>query len=164
MARFLFPLLAALLLPLLMVFIVVTAHAGEAIPVAADPVLETRLNKLSETLRCLVCQNQSIADSHAELAVDLKNQVREMMVAGRSDEEIVAFLVQRYGDFVLFKPPLKPTTTLLWFGPGLLLLIGVAGLMFKVVRQRQRIVEPMPDAETRARAQALLATGGKEES
>jgi cytochrome c-type biogenesis protein CcmH len=164
MAKFLFPLLVALLMPLLLVFMVVTAQAGEAVPVAADPVLEARLNKLSETLRCLVCQNQSIADSHAELAVDLKNQVREMMVAGRSDEEIVAYLVQRYGDFVLFMPPLKPTTTLLWFGPGLLFLVGVGALMYKVARQRQGNAEPMPNAETRERARVLLATGGKDES
>jgi cytochrome c-type biogenesis protein CcmH len=164
MAKFLFPLVLALLIPLLVVLAAVTAHAGEAVPLAADPVLEARLNKLSETLRCLVCQNQSIADSHAELAVDLKNQVREMMIAGRSDDEIVAFLVQRYGDFVLFKPPLKPTTTLLWFGPALLFFIAIATLIFKVTRQRRRSSEALPDAAARAQAQALLAGAGREQS
>jgi cytochrome c-type biogenesis protein CcmH len=163
MAKFWLPLLAALLLPVLFAVFVVTAHAGEAQPVAADPVLEARLNKLSETLRCLVCQNQSIADSHAELAVDLKNQVREMMIAGRTDEEIVAFLVQRYGDFVLFKPPLKPTTTLLWFGPALLFGIGIAVLAYRIARQRQKGIDVVPDAEAHARAAAILAAVGKEE-
>lgn len=116
-------------------------HAREALPLAADPALEQRLNALTENLRCLVCQNQSIADSHADLAVDLKNQIREMMAQGRSDAQIVDFLVQRYGDYVLFKPPMKPTTTFLWIGPFLLLFLGSIVLLRGVARNRARAAD-----------------------
>lgn len=91
-----------------------------------DPAQETRLKQLSEELRCLVCQNQSLADSNAELAVDLRNQVRDQIEQGRSDQEIKSYLVQRYGDFVLYKPPVQSNTTLLWFGPFALLALGLA--------------------------------------
>lgn len=154
--------MAKLLASLLMALLFVAAQAKEAVPVAADPVLETRLNKLAETLRCLVCQNQSIADSHAELAIDLKNQVREMMVRGQTDEEIVAYMVQRYGDFVLFRPPLKPTTALLWFGPLLLFLIGFAALGYRIARQRRRGSDPALDEEARVRLRFLVATTEKD--
>ncbi|HEX8961707.1 MAG TPA: cytochrome c-type biogenesis protein [Rhodocyclaceae bacterium] len=110
--------------------------AKEAAPLADNPALEQRLNALTENLRCLVCQNQSIADSHAELAIDLKNQIREMMAQGRSDAQIVDFLVQRYGDYVLFRPPMKPATALLWAGPFLLLLAGTLMLLRGVARNR----------------------------
>jgi cytochrome c-type biogenesis protein CcmH/NrfF len=102
------------------------AHAGEAQPVASDPALEARVDELAVQLRCLVCQNQSLADSHAELALDLKNQVREQLKAGRSADEVVAYMTQRYGDFVLYNPPLKGTTAVLWAGPALLALLGLA--------------------------------------
>ncbi len=156
--------MAKLLASLVMALLLVAAQAKEGVPMAADPALEARLNKLSETLRCLVCQNQSIADSHAELAIDLKNQVREMMVRGKSDEEIVAYLVQRYGDFVLFRPPLKPATSLLWFGPLLLFLIGLAALGFRVARQRRQAVEPTLGTEERERVRALVAATEKDQA
>lgn len=91
-----------------------------------DPAQETRLKQLSEELRCLVCQNQSLADSNAELAVDLRNQVRDQIELGKSDQQIKDYLVQRYGDFVLYKPPMQSNTTLLWFGPFALLALGLA--------------------------------------
>ena len=100
-------------------------RAAEAVPVAADSALEARVETLSAQLRCLVCQNQSLADSHAGLALDLKNQVREQLRAGRSEAEVIDYMTQRYGDFVLYKPPLKAATLLLWFGPVLLALIGL---------------------------------------
>jgi cytochrome c-type biogenesis protein CcmH len=112
--------------------------ANEAAPASADPALEARVTRLAAELRCLVCQNQTIADSNAELAVDLRNRVREMLRAGRSDEEVLAYMTERYGDFVLYRPPLKPTTTLLWFGPALLLAIG-AGVLVTVLRRRSRL-------------------------
>ena len=133
------------------------ARAGEAAPASDDPVLEKRVTELSELLRCLVCQNQTIADSHAELAIDLKSQIREKMKAGESDKQIVDYMVARYGDFVLYKPPVKPTTVILWAGPFLLLLGGLALLFFKV-RKRLRLAqagETMTEDEHR-RAAALL--------
>ena len=99
---------------------------------------QQRAVRLAEQLRCLVCQNQSIADSNAELAVDLRRQIREQIAAGRSDGEIVDYMVQRYGDFVLYRPPFKATTMLLWLGPALLLLIGAAVLARNLAVRRQR--------------------------
>jgi cytochrome c-type biogenesis protein CcmH len=113
------------------------ALAVDAPPASEDPALEKRVMQLAEELRCLVCQNQTIADSHAELAVDLRNQVRDMLREGKSDQEIKDYMVQRYGDFVLYRPPVKATTTLLWVGPFALLIGGLAFLLFKL-RQRAR--------------------------
>ncbi|HET9977326.1 MAG TPA: cytochrome c-type biogenesis protein [Burkholderiaceae bacterium] len=121
------------------------AQAAEAQPVAADPQLEVRVDELAAQLRCLVCQNQSLADSHAELALDLKNQVREQLKAGRSADEVLAYMTQRYGDFVLYKPPWKGSTVLLWAGPALLVLLGV-GLGWRAVsRQARRPAREEPD-------------------
>lgn len=133
------------------------AIAGEAAPLAADPVAEKRLQKLSEELRCLVCQNQSIADSNAELADDLRREIRGMIQAGRSDKEIVDFMVARYGDFVLYRPPFKASTLLLWVGPLLLMLAGVAALVRNLRRRNRQVTDdaPLSDAEAR-RAEALL--------
>ena len=132
--------------------------AGAATP-ADDAALEKRLATLSAELRCLVCQNQSLADSHAELAIDLKNQVRDMMLAGRTDAEIKAYLTDRYGDFVLYRPPVKSTTLLLWAGPVVLLVLGLLALV-RIVRKRQGLVADAsvsgPDADAAARAHALL--------
>lgn len=117
---------------------------------AEDPVLEARLMALATELRCLVCQNQTLADSDAELAVDLRREVRDMMKRGLDDEEIIEFLVERYGDFVRYRPPLRLETALLWFGPGLL--IAVAGsLWFTALRRRRRsqVATPLSDAEKR---------------
>jgi cytochrome c-type biogenesis protein CcmH len=131
------------------------ALAREAPPAADDPVLEERLKKMSSELRCLVCQNQSLADSNADLAVDLRNQVREQMRAGRSDAQIRDWLTQRYGDFVLYRPPLKTSTVLLWLGPAALLLVAVAALVITVRRRRQRSAPELTEDE-RARAEALV--------
>ncbi len=130
------------------------AHAASASAVAPDPVLEKRVMALSEQLRCLVCQNQTIADSHAELAIDLRNQVRAKMVAGWSDTQVVDYMVQRYGDFVLYKPPVKGTTWLLWFGPFVLF---AGALLFLRARLRHQAVAEEPPAPELQRAQQLLA-------
>ena len=111
------------------------ALAADAAPLAADPVLEARVMRVSAELRCLVCQNQTIADSNAELAVDLRNQVRDMLRRGDSEAQVYRYMTARYGDFVLYRPPLKPSTALLWFGPALL---GVGGLVALVVVLRRR--------------------------
>lgn len=132
------------------------ALADEARPIADDPVLEERVMNLSRELRCLVCQNETLADSRADLAVDLRNQIREMMKSGKSDKEIVAFLTARYGDFVLYRPPVRPTTYLLWFGPFVLLLVGLA-LLFRYVRSRRELIVDRPlSADDRRKAEALL--------
>src|SRR5258705_9712591 len=115
-----------LFLPLLLLCGIAPAvNAKEAQSSADDPVIEKRLMKLSQELRCLVCQNETLADSRADLAEDLRREIREQMKAGKTDQEIIAFLTQRYGDFVLYRPPVKPTTYLLWFGPFLLLIGGL---------------------------------------
>ena len=114
------------------------ALAKEAAPAAVDPALEQRVMTLASELRCLVCQNQTIADSNAPLAEDLRNQVREKMRQGSSDSEILAYMVARYGDFVLYRPPFKLTTVLLWFGPLLLLAGGFAVLVRRVLRRRRQ--------------------------
>ncbi len=121
--------------------------AKEAPPVAADPALEARMMALATELRCLVCQNQTIADSHADLAVDLRQQIREMLAAGKSEDDIRRYMTDRYGDFVLYKPPLKPTTALLWAGPAVLLAVALAAL-FVVLRKRQRMSADAFDPDT----------------
>ena len=112
-------------------------HAKEATEVAANPALEARMMSLATDLRCLVCQNQTIADSHADLAVDLRNQIRDMIAKGQSDDQIRQYMTDRYGDFVLYRPPVKSTTVLLWFGPALMLLLGFGALAL-VMRRRAR--------------------------
>lgn len=134
------------------------AWAGEAAPAAADPALEARVNALATELRCLVCQNQTLADSHAPLAVDLRNQIREKMQQGASERDVIDYMVARYGDFVLYRPPFKATTVLLWAGPLLLLIAGVAILYRRVARRRGESQPELSGAE-RSRAQSLL-TGG----
>jgi len=133
--------------------------AREALPLAEDPVLEQRAMRLAAELRCLVCQNQSLAESNAELALDLKNQVREQIAAGRSDDEIRDYMVARYGDFVLYRPPVKATTVLLWAGPFLLLVAAFLGLVLYLRRRREQVVEAELSPEQHARAQALLQRG-----
>ncbi|HEU0290139.1 MAG TPA: cytochrome c-type biogenesis protein [Burkholderiales bacterium] len=134
------------------------AWAGEAAPAAADPALEARVNALATELRCLVCQNQTLADSNAPLAVDLRNQIREKMQQGASERGVVDFMVARYGDFVLYRPPLKATTVLLWAGPLLLLIAGIAILYHRLARRRGEPQLELSGAE-RSRAQSLLAGG-----
>jgi cytochrome c-type biogenesis protein CcmH len=133
-----------------------TALAREALPESADPVLEKRVVKLTSDLRCLVCQNQSLADSHAELAIDLKNQVRAQMLAGKSDAEIRDYMVARYGDFVLYDPPFKARTVLLWAGPFLLMLIGLGGLAIYLRGRRNRVEAGELAPADRARAEKML--------
>lgn len=137
------------------------ALAADALPTVADPALEARVLKLSENLRCLVCQNQSIAESNAELALDLRGQVREQLAAGKSEEEVKDYMVARYGDFVLYQPPVKATTLLLWGGPGTLLLAGLAWLGWRL-RNRRKEAAPELSAEDHARARALLAGDDRE--
>lgn len=134
------------------------AGGAEAIPTEQDPVAAQRAVRLAEQLRCLVCQNQSIADSNAELAGDLRRQIREQIAQGRSDGQIVDFMVQRYGDFILYRPPLKTTTVLLWLGPALLLVMGLAILARQLRRRRAREAEPQLSEEERVRAERLLAS------
>lgn len=151
----------ALLLVLLAMPVPVVAQ--QARPMAEDPVLEERLMNLSRELRCLVCQNETLADSRADLAVDLRNEIREQMKAGKTDQEIIAFLTARYGDFVLYRPPVKATTYFLWFGPFVLLLAGLF-VLFRYLKQRRQLIPEQPlSAEQRRDAEALLKTpGGKE--
>ena len=146
-----------LLLALTLALLAQLAPAKDAVPLAADPVAEKRLLKLSEELRCLVCQNQNIADSHAELAEDLRREIRGMIQAGKTDQEITDFMVARYGDFVLYRPPLKATTIILWTGPVLLMIFGVL-LLLRYLRKRNLQVtddQPLTEADT-SRADALL--------
>lgn len=139
------------------------ALAKEAQPSAPDPVVEERLMKLAKELRCLVCQNETLADSRADLAVDLRGQIREQMKAGKSDKEIVAYLTERYGKFILYNPPIDPTTYMLWFGPFVLLLAGLF-FLFRYVKQRRLLIVERPlSADERLRAEGLLNTDqGKE--
>lgn len=131
-------------------------HANEATPLAEDPVVEQRLIIIAEELRCLVCQNESLAGSRADLAMDLRREVRTLIKDGKTDAEIKDYLVNRYGDFVLYRPPVKPTTWLLWFGP-LLLLIGAVWLLINIIKRSQNQKNaPVLDAAQRAKAQALL--------
>lgn len=138
--------------------------AKEAQPSAADPVLEERVMKLSRELRCLVCQNETLADSRADLAEDLRTQIREQMKAGKSDKEIVDYLTTRYGKFILYNPPVDPTTYLLWFGPFILLLGGLF-LLFRYVKQRSgQIAEAPLSAAERIQAEALLASEDRKDT
>ncbi len=132
---------------LLCLFLCVSlASANEAVPAAANPELEARMLTITAELRCLVCQNQTIADSHADLAIDLRQQVREMLQKGMTDQQITEYMTARYGDFVLYRPPFNRMTVLLWVGPGLLLVLGLLGLVL-VLRRRSRMPEDRFDAE-----------------
>jgi cytochrome c-type biogenesis protein CcmH len=126
------------------------SDAPRAVPTAADPALEARMLAITGELRCLVCQNQTIADSHADLAVDLRQQVRELIERGQTDDQIRRYMTDRYGDFVLYKPPFKPTTLVLWLGPALLLAIAAVALMVVIARRGKLAddeFEPDPDWE-----------------
>jgi cytochrome c-type biogenesis protein CcmH len=130
--------------------------AQTARPLADDPVLEAKVLDIAHELRCLVCQNETIAASHADLAVDLRTQIREQLQAGRSEAEILDFMVARYGDFVLYRPPVKPVTWLLWGGPFILLL-AMSLWLWRMLRRRRAMAEATPlTDEERRRAQALL--------
>lgn len=149
-----FRLLALLLLSLL------TSVASAQVQIddqpSDDPVIEQRLAKLSHELRCLQCQNQTLADSPAGIAADLRREIRTQMKAGKSDQEIVAFLTQRYGDFILYRPRVTPATYLLWFGPFVILIVGLAVLFYYIKRRRDAITDQPLSAEEHRRAQELL--------
>lgn len=150
-------------LTLMLMLLPAPLWAGEAKPLAEDPVAEVRLKHLALELRCLVCQNQTLADSNAPLAEDLRREVREMIAQGKSDQEILDFLVQRYGDFVLYRPPWKLSTILLWLGPFLLLAVGATALGITLRRRTQQQVERPITQEERQRMEQLLM-GGENQS
>ena len=125
---------------LLLALVAGTATAADAPLAAADPAIEARMLGITAELRCLVCQNQTIADSHSGLAADLREEVRVMLRKGRGDEEVVRFMTDRYGDFVLYRPPVKPTTWLLWFGPAVLM-VGGSALLLLLLRRRARLTD-----------------------
>ena len=143
---------------LLFVFSLPLAYAGEAVLTNDDPVLEKRVMALSEKLRCLVCQNQTIADSHSDLAMDLKSQVREKLRQGQSEQEILDYMAERYGDFVLFLPQVKSNTWILWFGPFIFLGLGLVLLMIKL-KQRRKLIQQTPilSDEDHVRAASMLS-------
>lgn len=154
-----------LLLPLLLLLLIAPfVRAQEAQPMAEDPALEKRLHNLSQELRCLVCQNETLADSRADLAEDLRREIREQMRAGKSDKEIIAFLTERYGQFILYRPPVTPTTYLLWFGPFVLLLAGLAFLFLYIKQRRDLIPERPLTVDERRRAEEMLHSGSGKES
>jgi cytochrome c-type biogenesis protein CcmH len=146
----------------LLVFILLIpclAAAEEARPLADNPQIEARLKTLAVELRCLVCQNQTLADSNAPLAEDLRREVREMIAKDMSDREIIDFLVQRYGDFVLYRPPWKASTTLLWLGPFLLLIAGATGLVLALRRRQKKLTDVTLSEEEHNRVAQLLSEG-----
>ena len=143
--------LAALLL-LAMAFTL--GWAKEAVPLAEDPVVEQRLVAISEEMRCLVCQNESLSASRSELAQDLRRELRTLIRQGKSDAEVMDYLVARYGDFVRYRPPLKPTTWLLWGGPLLFVLIGFGALAWHLRHRRQ--VDAALSADEQDEARRLL--------
>jgi cytochrome c-type biogenesis protein CcmH len=127
----------------LCVFSFGSSFAKDAVSLVDDPVLEQRLISISEEMRCLVCQNESLAGSRSDLANDLRREIRTLIKEGKSDDQIRSFMVERYGDFVLYRPPVKPTTWLLWIGPFVILLIGIAGLL-TYLRRRNNAVSNIP--------------------
>ena len=146
-------------LSVLSVSAVQPVFAKEAAPLAQDEVVEKRMVEISEELRCLVCQNESLAGSRADLAQDLRREIREQIRQGKSDKEILEFMVGRYGDFVRYRPPLKGTTMLLWFGPFLLLAVGLAVLVAYLRRRGKRVAPAELSAEEQKKAETLLKLG-----
>jgi cytochrome c-type biogenesis protein CcmH len=143
---------------LLFALCLLLATASHAAATPAQEVDE-RVEAVSHQLRCLVCQNQTIAESNADLAVDLRRQVRELLAEGKSEEQVLAYMTDRYGDFVVYRPPLRSSTLLLWFGPVVLLLAGAAGLAWQI--RRMRPAPPLQQAEYE-RAEQLLRPGKEE--
>jgi len=156
--------LALLLLAVALILISRAGYAGEAQPLIKDPVIEARMAALSAQLRCLVCQGQSIAESGSGFANDIRREIRSEMENGRTDAEVVEFLVQRYGDFILFRPPVKGTTLLLWFGPLALLLLALM-VLFMTLRSRRKnlVAEQLSPVEIQ-RAESLLGEAKPKDS
>ena len=151
-----------LLLIALCIFSLGSTYAKDAAPLADDPLTEQRLISISEEMRCLVCQNESLAGSRSDLANDLRREIRVLIKEGKSDEQIRAFMVERYGDFVLYRPPVKPITWLLWIGPFIILIIGIAGLLTYLRRRDSSIPSHnLTDADNQ-RIDALLNDGDKD--
>jgi cytochrome c-type biogenesis protein CcmH len=146
----------ATLMVLLLTSNTMSGIASEAQPLAQDPVIEARLVAIADELRCLVCQNESLASSRADLAEDLRREVRTLIVQGKSDEDIKKFLVDRYGDFVLYRPQFKPATWLLWLGPFILLFVGVIGLLRYLKNRNQTQTSPKLSQSDLARVQHWL--------
>lgn len=146
---------------LLSVLLSAVALAKEATPLAQDPVIEQRLNVIAEELRCLVCQNESLAGSRADLALDLRRELRELIRQGKTDDEIRTFMVDRYGDFVLYRPPVKPATWLLWGGPFVLGIGGMIGLLLFVRRRTKEAPSVALSAADARRVDELLKGDSK---
>jgi cytochrome c-type biogenesis protein CcmH len=144
---------------LALMFLLPVSWAKEAVPVAEDPEVERRMVTLSEDLRCLVCQNETIAASRADFANDLRREIREQMKANKSDKEIVDFMVARYGDFVLYRPPVKSTTLFLWFGPFIFLLVGATAHFVYLKRRRKQVEDPVLTEQQLKQAETLLKEG-----
>ena len=145
---------------LLLTLAVASGWAKDATPLADDPVVEQRLIDIAEEMRCLVCQNESLAGSRAELAVDLRKELREQIRQGRTDAEIREFMVSRYGDFVLYRPRVKPVTWVLWAGPFVLMVAGIVVLMMYLRRRsRATIAQASLSQDEASRAEALLNEG-----
>lgn len=142
-----------------LLFLALLAIVANAQPVTDEAVVEQRLAKLSHELRCLQCRNQTLAESPAGLAEDLRREIRVQIRAGKSDQEIIAFLTQRYGDFILYRPRVTARTYLLWFGPFVLLLAGLSLLFIYIKQRRDSITEQPITADDRRRAEELLASG-----
>ena len=149
---------------LVFAFISPVVRADQAQPLGEDPEIEKRLAKLSQELRCLVCQNETLADSRADLAEDLRREIRLQMKAGKSDKEIIDFLTQRYGEFVLYKPVVAPKTYLLWFGPFVLLIAGLT-LLFRYVKTRREMIADVPlTDDEKSRVAELLGSKSEKET
>ena len=132
------------------------AMAKDAVPLADDPAIEQRLIVISEEMRCLVCQNESLAGSRSDLANDLRQEIRILIKEGKTDEQIRSFMVERYGDFVLYRPPVKPITWLLWIGPFVILLAGIIGLLVYLRRRNLNAPSTVLSKEENDRIDALL--------
>ena len=140
-----------------------SVFAKDAAPLADDPVTEQRLISISEEMRCLVCQNESLAGSRSDLANDLRREIRILISEGKSDDQIRSFMVERYGDFVLYRPPVKPVTWLLWIGPFVILGIGIAGLLMYLRRRNSSVPNVvLTDADNQKIDALLNATDKKE--
>ncbi len=146
---------------ILLLLLAPLVHAGVDVWQFSSPQEEARYNRLTEELRCTVCQNQNIADSNAELAGDLRRKTYEMVSAGKNDQEILDYMVARYGDFVLYRPPFDVETSVLWLGPFVLVVIGFV-VLFKVVRRQASNTAPGPSAEELQRAARLLEATDEE--
>jgi cytochrome c-type biogenesis protein CcmH len=149
----------------LLLVLVATAAASPSLAIKPseilpDPALEARARTLSKEFRCLICQNQSIDDSEADLAGDLRRVVRERLIAGDSDAQVIRFVTERYGDFVLLRPPFKTTTYVLWLGPVILLAVGIAIVWFFMRRRREPPATAAPLSEDEKRRIEALASGG----